>query len=194
VLTLGDSAGRPVHRWVTRGTQFGAAGSSTWELFQTFDAQTQGAYGYVLRSSKGDFTQLTIDGRRVRGVRKTGRDTVAQPVDYLLDRPSFMADASDLVPLAAGLGKVPLSTAPVWSPGMAGSQLRVFRVGAQVPVEVEAEQVVAWKVEERHADGKLYATWYLVDRVPYMVYGEVVLPDGQIQRMTEVTIELPARP
>jgi hypothetical protein len=40
----------------------------------------------------------------------------------------------------------------------------------------------------------LYATWYLIDRVPYMVYGEVVLPDGQIQRMTEVTINVPARP
>jgi hypothetical protein len=35
-LTLGDSANRPVMRWVTRGTRYPAAGNPvTWELLQT---------------------------------------------------------------------------------------------------------------------------------------------------------------
>ena len=35
------------------------------------------------------------------------------------------------------------------------------------------------------------ATWWLLDKSPYMVYGEVPLPDGTIQRMTEVEIPTP---
>ncbi|HEX6049132.1 MAG TPA: hypothetical protein VFZ21_07685 [Gemmatimonadaceae bacterium] len=42
------------------------------------------------------------------------------------------------------------------------------------------------KVEERKRDGSLQANWYLLRESPYMVYGEVPLPDGRIQRMTEV--------
>jgi hypothetical protein len=53
--------------------------------------------------------------------------------------------------------------------------------------------VNAWKVEEhRESDGKLLATWYLLDKSPYMVYGEVPLPDGSVQRMTEVEVPIPA--
>ena len=49
-------------------------------------------------------------------------------------------------------------------------------------------------VEERkQADGKLLATWYLLDKSPYMVYGEVPLPDGSMQRMTEIEIPMPPR-
>jgi hypothetical protein len=187
-LTLGDSAGRPVHRWVTRGRPLGPGATGSWELRQTYDARTQAVYAYERRTSAGDLVRLTIDGRRVRGTRKTGRDTTTHPVDYVLDRAGFAAHASDLVPLAARLSRVPISTAPVWGPGMTRTQLRIFSVRGEVPVEVEGQTIRAWKVEERLEDGKLYATWYLIDRAPYMVYGEVVLPDGQIQRMTEVPV------
>ena len=85
-------------------------------------------------------------------------------------------------------------TAPVWGPAMTKSELRIFSVLGKTPVMVEGTQVTAWKVEERrHADAKLLATWYLTEASPYMVYGEVVLPNGQIQRMSEVEIPLKGR-
>ena len=49
-------------------------------------------------------------------------------------------------------------------------------------------------VEERHhADRRLTATWYLTETSPYMVYGEIPLPDGQVQRMSEVALPMPSR-
>ena len=39
--------------------------------------------------------------------------------------------------------------------------------------------------------GRHVHRWYLVDRSPYMVYGEVPLPDGTVQRMTEVELPSP---
>jgi hypothetical protein len=187
-LTIGDSAGRRVHRWVTRGTRTTGDARITWELLQTYDAKTLAPYGYVRRSSAGDSARLVIDGGRVRGMRKGPRDSVSSMVDQTVARPGFMASASDLVPLAAGLREGLVLTAPVWSPGMAESQQRIFAVLGRVTVDVEGTKVESWKVEERQANGTLYATWYLVTQLPYMVYGEVVLPDGQIQRMTEVSI------
>ena len=48
----------------------------------------------------------------------------------------------------------------------------------------------SWKVEERvQRDGRLVATWYLTDRSPYMVYAEVPLQNGQVQRMTGVSLD-----
>src|SRR5262245_39937555 len=47
-LTLGDSAGRRVMRWVTKGTRTSPAGTAiTWEIRQTYDAVTLAPYGYV---------------------------------------------------------------------------------------------------------------------------------------------------
>jgi len=43
-------------------------------------------------------------------------------------------------------------------------------------------------VEHRQSDGKLLANWFLVDVSPYMVAGDVFLPDGRVQKMTEVAI------
>ena len=189
-LTHGDSAGRAVHRWVTKGTRYTPNGVPvTWEIRQTYDAATLAPYAYTAKSSTGGDTRLTIDGRRVRGTRRGPGDSTAQTVDLTLDRPGFIASASDLIPLAAGLEEGKVMTAPVWGPAMAASELRVFSVIGKVPVHVEGTTVTAWKVEERlHADGKLLATWYMTEKSPYMVYGEVMLPTGRVQRMTEVEI------
>ncbi len=194
-LTLGDSAGRPIHRWITRGTRFLAAGDTvTWEIRQTYDAVTLAPYGYASSSSTGAFSRLKLDGRRVRGTRKLPNDSTVQQVDLTLDRPGFIASASDLVPLAVGLQEGKVMTAPVWGPNMTRSELRIFTVVGRGPVVVEGSEVTAWKVEERrYADRKLLATWYLTEGSPYMVYGEVILPDGQVQRMSEVAIPGPAR-
>ncbi|MDX2122620.1 MAG: hypothetical protein SF070_16375 [Gemmatimonadota bacterium] len=192
-LTLGDSAGRPVMRWITRGTQFAPNGNQvTWELRQTYDAVTLAPYAYQSRSSLGGYSRLTFDGPRIRGVRKLPADSVERAVDLTLDRAGFIASASDLVPLAAGLVQGRVMTAPFWSPGMTQSEVRIFTVLGQEPTLVEGKRWDAWKVEERRqADGRLLATWYLVTGSPYMVYGEVVLPDGRIQRMTEVEVATP---
>lgn len=58
-------------------------------------------------------------------------------------------------------------------------------VGQQT-VNVEGSDVIAWKVEEHaEATGELEATWYLVDRSPYMVLAEIPKPNG-ILRITGV--------
>jgi hypothetical protein len=193
VLTVGDSAGRKVHRWVTKGTSLSAGGDTVmWELRQTYDARTLAPYGIVRTTSTGLVSALKIDGRRVSGTRRASRDAKVDTVNYEIDRPGFVASASDLVPLAVGLKPGVVMIAPIWGPPMTASELRVFSVIGKTDVDVEGTVVNAWKVEERkHADGRLLATWYLLDKSPYMVYGEVPLPDGSIQRMTEVEIPTP---
>lgn len=187
-LTLADSAGVRVQHWVTRGTRQGPNGTSVdWALLQTYDANTLAPYEYALSASDGSFTRLTISGRRVTGTRRTATDTTVQQVDLTLDEPAFMASASDLVPLAVGLRPGVVMTAPVWGPAMANSEVRVFSVLGRERVLVEGTWVESWKVEERvRSDGKLVATWYLTEESPYMVYAEVQLPNGQVQRITGV--------
>lgn len=116
-------------------------------------------------------------------------DSTAQVIDQVLDRGGFFAGASDLVPVAVGLKKGVVMTAPFWSPGMTASETRIFSVLDKTMVNVEGAEVSAWKVEEYRArDRRLLATWYLIEDSPYMVYGEIMLPNGQIQRMTEVAV------
>lgn len=189
-LTVGDSAGREVMRWVTRGTQTGAGGNRmTWEIFQTYDRKTLAPLGYARSSSAGGFMRLTIDGGRVKGTRKVPGDSTVQPVDLTVERMGFIASASDLVPLAAGLKEGAVMIAPVWGPEMPQSELRVFTVVGKVPTPVEGKVWDAWKVEERrHSDGQLLAAWYLVEESPYMVAGDVFMPDGRVRKMTEVAL------
>jgi hypothetical protein len=191
-LTIGDSAGRTVMHWVTKGTQYPAGGREvTWELRQTYDARTLAPIRYSQTSSTGGFQHLTITDRRVRGTKRFAGDTAVQQVDLTLDRPGFFAGASDLVPLAVGGGlkEGAVITAPVWSPAMTKAEGRIFSVLGKATVDVEGTSVEAWKVEERReSDRVLLATWYLLDKSPYMVYGEVPLPNGRVRRMTEVEI------
>jgi hypothetical protein len=63
---------------------------------------------------------------------------------------------------------------------MTKAETRVFSVVGRVTVKVEGTDVTSWKVEERrHADRRILATWYLVETSPYIVYGEVPLPNGE---------------
>lgn len=140
-LTHGDSAGRPIHRWVTKGTRNMPDGSMiTWEIRQTYDAVTLAPYGYAANSSAGTWSKLTLDGTRVRGTRRLPNDTTVHQIDVTLDRPGFVASASDLVPLAAGLAQGKVMTAPVWGPNMTRSELRVFTVVGRGPVDVEGSK------------------------------------------------------
>lgn len=190
-LTLADSAGRRVMHWVTRGTRLSPAGDSIdWVLRQTYDAATLAPYAYSLTASDGASTEFTIDGPRIRGTRRTPADSAAQQVDLTLDQAAFIASASDLVPLAVGLCPGLVMTAPVWGPAMSNAEVRVFSVIGRERVNVEGESVESWKVEERRErDGSLVATWYLTEQSPYMVYAEVPLPNGQVQRMTGVSLD-----
>ena len=191
-LTLGDSAGRPVMRWVTKGTRPAPTGGTmTWEIRQTYDAVTLAPLGYHSTSSLGGFQQLALNGTRVRGSRRVARDSTTQAVDVTLDRAGFVASASDLLPAAVGFKEGLVIVAPFWGPMMTKSEMRIFSVIGKTPIKVEGTDVVAWKVEERRqSDSKLLATWYLLDKSPYMVYGEVPLPNGQTQLMSEVEIPM----
>jgi hypothetical protein len=188
-LSLGDSAGMPVMHWVTRGVRIGPEGTgATWELHQTYDARTLAPLAYFRTGSDGASLRLRIEGTRVRGVQRAPGAALRE-IDRTLDRPGFFAGASDLIPMAVGLSAGTVMTAPVWSPGMEATEVRVFEVLAEVSVPVEGAEVRAWKVEERHqATGRLLATWYLTEHSPFMVLGEVPLADGRVQRITGVDL------
>ncbi len=189
-LTLGDSAGRQVMRWVTRGEPGTSGAGISWELRQTYDARTLAPLAWERTASNGAFMRLRMDGGRVRGVRRMPGDTTLQDVDITLERQGFIASASDLVPMAAGLRTGTVIIAPVWGPNMQAAEERIFTILEPVPVEVEGSEVVAFKVEERVADtGVLVATWYLTEESPYMVAAEIPLPDGRVQRMTGVALD-----
>lgn len=195
-LTLGDSAGRQVMRWVTTSQPVAAFPNRTMSVLrQTYDAITLAPLGYAVTTSAGAAVTLAITDTRVHGWRRApGNDTSRIPVDQPLQRRGFFAGASDLVPVAAGLRVGTVMVAPVWNPSMAIAEDRVFHVTRDTVVDVEGTPVRAIKVEERHrANRSLTANWYLLRESPYMVYGEVPLPDGRIQRMTEVEEPPPSR-
>jgi hypothetical protein len=190
-LTVGDSAGRQVMRWVTRGGPVSDSTRPAWELRQTYDARTLAPLAWERTAGNGAYLRLRVDGLRVHGVRRgPGTDATEESVDMTLDRLGFVASASDLVPMAVGLRDGVVMTAPVWGPNMTAPEVRVFAVLGQQPVMVEGTEVIAWKVEERvHATGTLVANWYLTEQSPYMVYAEVMLASGQVQRMTGVALD-----
>jgi hypothetical protein len=138
-LAVGDSAGRPVHRWISRGVQLGPEGAgSSWELVQTYDARTLAPLTYYRWASNGAYTRLRIEGTRVRGVQQ-----------------------------------VPGEAAPAPSTGPSRRRGRVEGHGA------------------RGADGALVATWYLTDSSPFMVLGDMPLPNGGTQRITGEALDHP---
>jgi hypothetical protein len=195
VLTLGDSAGRRVQRCITRGTQVAANGDTIhWDLRQTYDARTLAPYGIVRSASNGNAYNYRIDGKRVTGTKRANANAPVESVDFTVDRLGFVASASDLVPLAVGFKPGRVMLVPMWGPNMPTAEQRVFIVLGKADVDVEGRMINAWKVEERrHTDAKLLATWYLVEKSPYMVYGEVPMPDGSEQRYTEIEIATPPR-
>lgn len=187
-LTLGDSAGRRVARWVTLG-QFDSAGVPGFDLRQTLDHRTMELLGYRLTTRSGADIALAIDGRRMRGTRKLPNAAEVQQVDQEIPPAGFLASASDLVPLAAGFREGAIYLAPIWGPNMAAAELRVFTVKPREAITVEGFHWNAWKVEEhRHSDGRLMAVWWLLEEPPYMVAGEVYLPNGNVQKMTEIPL------
>jgi len=188
-LTIGDSAGRPVMRWVTLG-QFDSAGNPGFDLRQTMDHVTLAPLGYRLKTRAGVDVSLAMDGNRMRGTRKLPNQPEIQQVDQAIPRMGYIVSASDLLPLAVGFRKGDVYIAPVWGPNMPTAESRIFSVIGQERTMVEGKEWNAWRVEERReSDRRLMATWWLVDVSPYMVAGESYLPDGRVQKFTE--IELP---
>lgn len=176
---------------MTRGGPVGGGAGTTWELLQTYDARTLAPLALERRAGNGAYMRLRMDGMRVHGVKRgPGADAPLDTVDVTLERLGFMASASDLVPMAVGLRAGLVMTAPVWSPGMSAAEVRVFTVLEQQPVLVEGTEVTAWQVEERvQSTGALVASWYLTEESPYMVYAEVMLANGQVQRITGVALD-----
>jgi hypothetical protein len=194
VLTVRDSAGRKLHYWLTTGASVTPAGDTVrWELRQIYDAITLQPYSIVRTASNGAQSRLRIDGLRVHGTRRANANAPEEQIDYTIDRLGFVASASDLVPAAVGFKQGRVISVPIWGPGMTTAEQRRFTIVGKVDVNVEGTMINAWKVDEhRESDNKLLATWYLLDKSPYMVYGEVTLPNGSVQRMTEVEVPIPA--
>lgn len=187
-LTIGDSAGRRVARWVTLG-QFDESGTPGFDLRQTLDHRTMELLGYRLVTRSGVDISLAIDGTRMRGTRKLPNNAEVQRVDQEVPPAGFLASASDLVPLAAGFREGAIYLAPIWGPNMPAAEMRVFTVKPKEAITVEGHDWTAWKVEEhRHSDGRLMAVWWLLEEPPYMVAGEVYLPNGNVQKMTEIPL------
>ena len=187
-LTVGDSAGRKVARWVTLG-QFDANRVPGFDLRQTFDLVTLAPLGYRLKTRAGVDVSLAIDGNRMRGTRKLPSSPDVQQVDQVIPRMGFIASASDLVPLALGMAAGKVFIAPVWGPNMATAESHIFTIVGKVPHMVEGTEWNAWKVEEyRESDRKLLSVWYLLEESPYMVGGENYLANGQVQKMTEIAL------
>jgi hypothetical protein len=187
-LTIGDSAGRKIMRWVTLG-RMDSAGTPGFDLRQTFDLVTLAPLGYKLKTRAGADVSLAIDGNRMRGTRKLPNNPETQQVDQVIPRMGFIASASDLLPLAVGFKPGQVYIAPVWGPTMPTAESRIFSVIGKVPTMVEGTEWQAWKVEEwRESDRKLMAVWYLVEDSPYMVAGETYLPNGDVQKMTEIAL------
>ena len=188
-LTIGDSAGRKVMRWVTLG-DIDATGTAGFDLRQTFDLVTLAPLGYNLSMSNGVRVSLAIDGNRMRGTRKLPNNPETQQVDQVIPRLGFIAAASDLVPAAVGFSPGKVFIAPVWMPNMATAESHIFTIVGEESIVVEGKPVKAWKVEEyRESDRHLLSVWWVLDKSPYMVAGETYLPNGNVQKMTE--IELP---
>lgn len=185
-LTLGDSAGIPVMRWVSQSETLGSGGH-TWRLLQTYHARTMEPLGYWLTVTNGHETKLRMDGKRIHGTSRQDAAAPAEDYDRIQERRGFFANASDLVPVAVGLEAGRVLVAPFFHPSMDAPEERAFTVVREETVEVEGEPVLAWRVEEhRVANGELIATWWLTDDSPYMVLAELKTDDGQTQRITGV--------
>jgi hypothetical protein len=189
-LTIGDSAGRRVMRWVTTGEYVPSNPNRPLSVLrQTYDAITLAPLGYSSAVNTGAYMRVSVEGNRVRGTRRTAADTTQIQIDHTIERPGYFSGASDIVPVAAGLRTGQVIVAPLWSPLARTPDYRVFTVMGDTTIRIEGEMVRSRKVEERRrSDRVLTATWYLLREDPYMVYGEVPLADGRVQRMTEVSV------
>ena len=193
-LTVGDSAGAQVHRWISRGVGLGPEGEGiSWELHQTYDARTLRPLTYYRWSDDGRSMRLRIEGTRVRGEERVPSEQQPRVIDRTIDRPGFFAGASDLVPMAITLRPGLVVTAPVWAPAMAATQVRVFTVVGRERVQVEGDEMEGWKIEERvRGNDRILATWYVTDVSPFMLLAVSELPDGRPQRITGVPLDGPA--
>ncbi len=182
-LYLGDSAGRPVMRWVTTGRVVpGFPNRPLSRIFQTYDAMTLKPYGYVSATASGAYLQLAISGNDVRGVKRANGSAPVEEISHTLDAAGYYLGASDIVPVAAGLETGQVIVAPLWGTGSKTSEHRVFVVQGDTTLDIEGTKVRARRVEERRRNDKsLTAVWYLLREAPYKVYGEVPLPDATAQ-------------
>jgi streptogramin lyase len=184
-LEIGDSAGTPVHRWHTTGTVTSDNGGRTrFELWQTFDARTLALYAYHLRSDQGALIRLSIDGRRVWGIRRAGGDSLVTTVDFMLPRPGYVGGAVDLVPqaIAGGLRVDVAMRLPVWSPPSDKIMEQVWAVRRRTTTEFEGRQVPAWEMIHFAPDGVQRGTIWLIDQPPYMVRWDLEAASGRITR------------
>lgn len=184
-LVIGDSAGRAVHRWYTRGWS-GAPGGprNRFDLWSTFDATTLALLGWHLKGGAGFEARLAVDGRSVRGTTRPPDAPAAQPVEFELPEAGFASGAADLIPYAVGLREGLTLTLPLWSPPGRKFETETWTVVARDSVAFDGRTVPSW-VMEQHAAGATRAKgriWF-VDEPPYVVRWDVFGDDGAVVRM-----------
>jgi hypothetical protein len=82
---------------------------------------------------------------------ETGADTARGNAFVNATATELAVEVIRFIPVAVGLKKGVVMTAPFWSPGMTASETRIFSVLDKTMVNVEGAEVSAWKVEEYRA-------------------------------------------
>lgn len=183
-LIMGDSAGRPIHRWYTTGWTRGSDGTTTrFDLWQTFDARTLALHTYRLRSGKGTDVRLTIEATRVRGSYRAHADSQPRNVDIMLRHAGFVAGAADLVPPAMGLREGLVIVMPVWNPPADSVETQIWTIDRRRQKEFEGRSLEAWEGAQHDADGKRIGSIWFVNAPPYMVRWDFVASDGGVVRL-----------
>jgi hypothetical protein len=187
VMSIGDTAGRPVFRFITEGEARQPNGQANrYTLYTTFDRKTTALLGYFISGSLGREVRLTLDGNRVRGTIRPSADAAVQPVDVTLSRPGFLGSSMDiqlaLLPLRPGL----TIELPVWMPGMTDAESRWYVVVSQGTAKMGGKTVDAWVTEEWNADrSRKLSTMNVIKSAPFMEWQEFDQPSGGKLRLVQ---------
>lgn len=184
-LVIGDSAGRPVHRWHTSGWSGPPGGArNRFDLWSTFDGKTLALLGWHMKGATGFEARLAADGRTVRGTMKPPSASEPQPVEFELPEAGFASGAADLIPYAVGLREGLTMTFPLWSPPGRGIETQTWTVTKRDSVSFDGRTVPSWVMEhfdagEPDAKGRI---WF-VDEPPYVVRWDLFGEEGVVIRM-----------
>ena len=193
LMTIGDTAGRPVFRFRTDGEGPMPNGTiNRYTLFTTFDRKTAELLGWSMAGSAGGRVEIALDGLRVRGTIKKPGEAQATPVDVTLSRKGFLGTAMDiplaLLPLKEGM-EIEL---PVYFAGAPDVESRWYIVKSKGTAQMGGKTVDAWVTEEWNADRtKMFSVMNVIKIAPFMEWQEVAQPSGGKTRLTQVLCDPP---
>lgn len=184
-LEIGDSAGRPVHRWLTSGWSGPPGGArNQFDLRSTFDGRTLALMGWHMKAGSGFEARLAVDGRSVRGTMKPPSAAEPQAVEFELPEAGFASGAADLIPYAIGLREGLTMTLPLWSPPGRTLETQVWTVTGIQQIEFDGRTVPSWVMEHFDVgDPAPKGRIWFVDEPPYVVQWDLFPEEGVLIRM-----------